>query len=77
MERLYIEASPDCVGHRLLWKVGDEEQVKELNVKFHSNSPWNLTYLKSVSKFNDLYVGDLEYICMLIGMNNCAGLSCA
>jgi hypothetical protein len=24
-----------------------------------------------------LYVGDLEYVCTLIGMNNCAGSSCA
>ncbi len=77
LETLRIEASPDGVGRRLLWKVGNEEQVRELDPKFHSDSPWNLTYLKSVSEFNDLYVGDLEYVCTLIGMNNCAGSSCA
>jgi hypothetical protein len=30
-----------------------------------------------VTEFNDLYVGNLEYVCTLIGMSNCAGSSCA
>jgi hypothetical protein len=51
--------------------------VRKLDEKFHGEYPWNLTYLKSVTEFNDLYVGDLEYVCTLIGMNNRAGLSCA
>jgi hypothetical protein len=79
METLRIEASPDGIGRRLLWKLKNETQeyVRELADKFHCDSPWNLTYLKSVTEFNDLYVGDLEYVCTLIGMNNCAGSSCA
>jgi hypothetical protein len=80
METLRIEASPDGIGRRLLWKIKNgegQEHVRELEHKFHSESPWNLTYIKSVTEFNDLYVGDLEYVATLIGMNNCAGSSCA
>jgi hypothetical protein len=79
METLCIEASTDGIGRRLLWKLKNETQeyVRELADKFHCESTWNLTYLKSVTEFNDLYVGDLEYVCTLIGMNNCAGSSCA
>jgi hypothetical protein len=79
METLRIEASPDGIGRRLVWKLKNEaqEHVRELDEKFHGEYPWNLTYLKSVTEFNDLYVGDLEYVCTLIGMNNCAGSSCA
>jgi hypothetical protein len=80
METLQIEASPDGIGRRLLWKLKNEEgqeHVRELEEKFHCESPWNLTYIKSVTEFNDLYVSDLEYVATLIGMNNCAGSSCA
>jgi hypothetical protein len=79
METLLIEASPDGIGHQLLWKLKNEgqEHVRELEDQFHFGPPWNLTYLKSMTEFNDLYVGNLEYVCTLIGMNNCAGLSCA
>jgi hypothetical protein len=79
METLHIEASPDGIGRRLLWKLKNEgqEYVRELEDKFHCESTWNLTYIKSVTEFHDLYIGDLEYICTLIGMNNCAGSSCA
>jgi hypothetical protein len=79
METLHIEASPDGIGHRLLWKLKNKNETQEyageLSDRFHCESTWNLTYLKSVTEFNDLYVGDLEYVCTLIGMNNCAGSS--
>jgi hypothetical protein len=40
MEMLHFEALPDGIGCRLLWKVGNEEQVRELvDAKFHSDSP--------------------------------------
>jgi hypothetical protein len=78
-EMLCIEASPDGSDRQLLWKLKNETQeyVRELAGKFHCESTWNLTYLKSVTEFNDLYIGDLEYAWTLIGMNNCAGSSCA
>ncbi len=78
METLCIEASPNGIGCQLLWKVKNEglEHVRELEDTdmFHCEYPHNLTYLKSVTKLNGLYVGNLEYICTLIGKNNCAGL---
>jgi hypothetical protein len=78
MEMLHIEASPDGIGRWLLWKLKNEgqEYVRELEDKFHCESPWDLTYIKSATEFNDMYVGNLEYVCTLIGMNNCAGSSC-
>jgi hypothetical protein len=62
MEMLCIEASLDDIGSRLLRKLKNETQeyVRELVDKFHCESTWNLTYLKSVTEFNDLYVGNLE-----------------
>jgi hypothetical protein len=55
MQMLFIKASPDGIGHWLLWKVDNEEHVRELlDNKFHCDSPWNLAYLKAVSQFNAL-----------------------
>jgi hypothetical protein len=43
MQIICIEASLDGIGHQLMWKVDNEEHARELDDKFHCDSPWNIT----------------------------------
>jgi len=68
------------IQHNLLkYRVGGEERTIDLNACFamennHSFASFRIRIV--VSNFNDLCVGDLAFLAMVIGMNNSAGAHC-
>ena len=78
----YDQYTAHVRGNQLVYRVGQTERTIDLNVYFETEVPGvavpfhDFRIRKIVSNFNDLYVGDLAFLAMSIGMNNSAGAHC-
>ena len=64
-------------GHLFLCTVGGEQRSIDLRAHFDTNQFVSFRVKEVASNFNDLYVGDLAFLAMAIGMKNSSGAHCA
>jgi hypothetical protein len=75
-----LEAAPDGEGRRITYRRTNQQNntnIIELPPVFN-NTPLNeLIFRKAFTKFNDLYIGDLEWVANNIGMRNSSSCYCS
>ena len=75
-----FERASTCINtHFLIYQVGAEERSIDLHNYFDNDAAsfddFRVTVV--ISNFHDLYVGDLAFLCMAVGMNHSDGAHCA